>query len=328
MIIDEEMNAGTDRSLGESLAVFLARVLVPGWLLVGAILKLMDGSPSNLPVSLVKLCGGLGIDLMFVLQLTIAVELAVVGVMWLLPQLALPTGIAMLGTFLPVLVADVMMGASSCGCFGAVKVHPAVTLIVDLGFLVGLAFFGRRAPSLKITNVLPTKRVVAVGLWTVLSFVVGFGLTSNGTAVKTGVSVDRSTELPSEGYYIPQYQSWLGQAWSDVPISAWVRGDQADMTAGTGYVLFYRKDCEHCHELMEVYFSGDLLWPTTAVAVPERDGFPTEGLQPFACDGCSLAELPTGVDWFMATPVLVRLHEGVVECAAEVTAVNPVCIDW
>jgi hypothetical protein len=92
--------------------------------------------------------------------------------------------------------------------------------------------------------------------------------------------------------------------------------------------MFWRKDCEHCHELMEVWFQPEVPAPTLAVAVPERDGFPTVGVQPFACDGCALAELPDGVDWFLATPVLVRLRDGLVECAAEVTAGDPQCLEF
>jgi hypothetical protein len=79
---------------------------------------------------------------------------------------------------------------------------------------------------------------------------------------------------------------------------------------------------------MEVYFSGSLKRPTTAIAVPERDGFPTENLQPFGCPDCRVAELPAGVDWFFQTPVLVRLADGVVECAAEVEAKAPECLAW
>jgi hypothetical protein len=77
---------------------------------------------------------------------------------------------------------------------------------------------------------------------------------------------------------------------------------------------------------MEAYFVGELAVPTTAVAVPERGGFPTEGVRPFPCDQCSLAELPAGVDWFLKTPVLVRLEDGIVRCASEVTAESPTCL--
>ena len=82
------------------------------------------------------------------------------------------------------------------------------------------------------------------------------------------------------------------------------------------------------HEVMELFFFESVPAPTTAVAVPERDGFPTENLQPFACPACVLAELPAGIDWFLQTPVLVRLGDGVVECAAEVEASAPECLEW
>jgi hypothetical protein len=41
-----------------------------------------------------------------------------------------------------------------------------------------------------------------------------------------------------------------------------------------------------------------------------------------------VAELPAGIDWFLQTPVLVRLADGVVDCAAEVDADAPECISW
>ena len=100
-----------------------------------------------------------------------------------------------------------------------------------------------------------------------------------------------------------------------------------DLAEGSQYLLFYRKDCEHCHELMEIFFAEESPLPTTAVAVPERAGFPTVGIQPFVCAGCRLAELPAGIDWFLKTPVVVRLSDGVVECAAEVTADDPICLE-
>jgi hypothetical protein len=134
--------------------------------------------------------------------------------------------------------------------------------------------------------------------------------------------------LPTDGYYFPQYENWLGQPFSGIEIASWIRGLPEDLDAGQQYVIFYRKDCEHCHELLELYFSEDLPLPTTAIAVPERDGFPTENIQPFSCSECRVAELPAGIDWFMNTPVLVRLADGVVECAAEVEPVNPECIVW
>ena len=111
-------------------------------------------------------------------------------------------------------------------------------------------------------------------------------------------------------------------------MAAWTSNLPDDISFGLQYVIFYRKDCEHCHELMELHFSGSLEQPTTAIAVPERNGFPTENLQSFNCPECRLAELPPGIDWFLQTPVLVRLADGVVECVAEVEPTAPECLSW
>jgi hypothetical protein len=323
-----ESSVETTGSATALLAVILARVVVPLWLLVGAILKLVDASPTHLPAALIKWFGGLGIDLMFVLQFSIGAELTVVGVMWLLPRLARLAGVVMLGSFLPVLLGDVLMGASSCGCFGAVEVHPGITLALDLSFFLGLLLLGRRVPSLALSDVLPTSRVLMAGVWTVASFAIAFGLTGVFAEVEAAPVNERTGALPSEGYYLPQYEAWIGRPWREVPIAAWVQGAPDDLATGARYILFYRKDCEHCHELMEVFFSGPLTLPTTAVAVPEREGFPTEGVLPVPCSECSTAELPMGIDWFVQTPALVRLNGGVVECAAEVSAADPVCLEW
>ena len=125
---------------------------------------------------------------------------------------------------------------------------------------------------------------------------------------------------------MPQYQDWIGRPFHELDVASWTSNLPDDLDFGSQYVIFYRKDCEHCHELMALYFSGSLEQPTTAVAVPERYGFPTENLQPFDCPECRLAELPAGIDWFLQTPVLVRLADGVVECAAEVDATAPECL--
>lgn len=315
---------------GGALAVLLARVVVPLWLLTGAVLKLKDASPTHLPVPFIKWSGAAGIDLLFVLQFSIAAELTVVGVMWLLPRLARTVGLLVLGGFLPILLSDVLMGASSCGCFGSVQVHPGITLAMDLAFFLGLWWLGRDVPSLAMTSTLPTWRVVAAGLWTLASFALAFGLTVPAPAESrsvAGADGAHASNVPAEGFYLPAYDDWIGRPWSEVPISSWIEGAD-DLGSGPQYILFYRKDCEHCHELMEVFFAGSLPVPTTAVAVPEKGGFPAAGLMDFACDECRLAELPKGVDWFLQTPVLVRLSDGVVRCAAEVTAADPKCIDW
>jgi hypothetical protein len=327
-----EFDAST--SIAGTIAVAVARVVVPLWLATGAVLKLVELSPAHLPAAVIKWCGALGFDLMFVLRFSIAAELIFAGVMVLLRPLARWVGVAMLTAFVPVLIGDLALGASNCGCFGSVTVNPWVTLVTDVTFLFVLLVFGRSEPRLEITRQLPTSRVVIAGALVFVSVFAAFGLKApvNGAdaVVNTSHAATSGTApaLPAEGYYMPQYGDWIGRPFRQLDVASWADKLPDDIDLGSQYVIFYRKDCEHCHELMEVYFSGSLRSPTTAIAVPERDGFPTENLQPFACSDCRVAELPSGIDWFFQTPVLVRLKDGVVECAAEVDAKTPECLVW
>jgi len=319
------------KTLAGTTAVVIARVLVPLWLATGAVLKLVDLSPAHLPAAMIKWCGGLGIDLMFVLRFSIAFELIIAGVMVVLPPLARWVGVAMLAAFMPVLIGDIALGASSCGCFGAIKVSPWVTIVTDVTFLFGLLVLGRREPRLALTRSLPTSWVLIAGAWSLLSVVVAFGMAAPAATVAAdseAANGSAAPTLPADGYYMPQYQDWIGQDFRKLDIASWTLNLPDDIEMGPQYVIFFRKDCEHCHELMEVFFSGSLELATTAIAVPERDGFPTENVQPFVCTECRVAELPAGIDWFLQTPVLVRLRDGVVECAAEVEATAPECLDW
>jgi hypothetical protein len=162
--------------------------------------------------------------------------------------------------------------------------------------------------------------------------VLAFGLRAPvppAPAAEVGVATAESAaSLPADGYYLPDYQTWQGRPFTELDVAQWVLGLPGDIASGSQYVIFYRKDCEHCHELMELYFSASLARPTTAIAVPERAGFPTENVQPFPCVECRVAELPAGVDWFLQTPVLVRLNDGIVECVSEVEPEAPECLEF
>jgi hypothetical protein len=302
---------------GGALAVTLARVVVPLWLLAGAVLKLVDASPSHLPVALIRWMGALGVDLGFVLRFSIAVELVVVGVMWLLPRLARPIGIAMLVSFLPVLIGDVALGASSCGCFGPVRVHPGVTLAMDLGFLLGLWLLGRRVERLATPVAAHPQRGGGR---------CGSGELPSPSAPPRGSQRRQRASGPAArgaaGGGLPAaYADWIGTV---VEPDRMDRRRAAQPRRRPRLVLFYRR-IEHCHALME-RTCGPLAVPTTAVAARAR-GVPDGQRQPFPCDQCSKAELPAGVDWFLQTPVLVRLEDGVVRCAAEVSPEAPACLE-
>ena len=58
--------------------------------------------------------------------------------------------------------------------------------------------------------------------------------------------------------YIRDYADTSDIIGALTPIASWITGLPEDLDAGQQYVMFYRLDCEHCHELVEVYFAGEL----------------------------------------------------------------------
>ena len=315
-------------------AVAVTRGVVPAWILTGAVFKLIGNSPASLPAVVVRWIGGLGVNLGFTLHAAVAVELTAAGIIWLVPRLARPVALAMLGLFAPVLIGDVVTGAASCGCFGSVQVHPLITLLVDGILLAGVLASSRWAESLRWSPQLPSRQVVVALLWTLAAFIVSFGYPFHRAAERTAnvgptpAAVQDGAGQPAPpGYYLPRYASWVGRPWNEVDLATWIHPRIVIEKTGTQYVILYRKDCEHCHHLLQRYFSGPLSAPTTVVAVPEKSGFPTQGVLPMPCTQCAQAQLPAGCDWFFATPVLIRLRDGVVECAAEVDPDAPECLE-
>ena len=309
-----------------ALSVVLVRIVVPVWILVGALFKLVEGSPASLPEALVRTLGKTGLNLAFLLHFAVGVELAAVGLIWLVPRLARPVALLMLAVFAAVLLGDLIVGAGSCGCFGSVKVNPVVTLFVDGGLLLGIILLGSRAPTLRLTRELPTKQVVLGVIWIAAAFGLAFGYPFHPAAPVPGASTAASNAVEPPAYYVPDYDSWIGKEWSRIDLARWVRGS-APIGTGREYVILYRKDCDHCHHLFQRYFRGRLKFPTLVVAIPNKDGFPTSGTLPMPCTECRQAELPSGCDWFFKTPVLIRLEDGVVRCAEEADPEKPGCLE-
>jgi hypothetical protein len=315
--------------------MLLTRFIVPAWILAGAVSKLLENSPAKLPVALIKVSGALGIDLGYLFHMAVGVELAAVGVMIVAPSLSPLIAAGLLLLFFPILVGDLFLGASSCGCFGSVQVHPDITLSVEAALLVAVFVAAHFVRWRWLPGRIDGWRVVVALAWTVTAFAVAFGYplaqaradSPPATAPGATPAAPSPAGAPAvPAYYLPDYGSWMGKPWKDLDLARWVKG-RVSTGPGVRYVILYRKDCEHCHELLATKFAGELPYPTTVIAVPEKAGFPQDVL-PMPCTQCSQAELPSGCDWFFKTPVVIRLEDGIVSCAQEVDPEAPACIDW
>ncbi len=104
----------------------MSRVIVPGWVLTGAVFKLVEASPLTLPPkTILLLADRAGIDLYILLAVLVGLEIMAVAAMFMVPRYARPVGILMLSVFCLVLIGEMVQGnITSCGCFGAKSPPP------------------------------------------------------------------------------------------------------------------------------------------------------------------------------------------------------------
>ena len=176
-------------SLRSAIGTALIRVIVPLWLVAGALFKLSDLNPNVLPapvkdvvfatedwVSLSR-----GDWLIYSMQAMVAVELVLVGMMILVPKLARPAAIFILTLFCLVLAFELANELQSskfkkegfaallkpCGCFGAWSPPTIVTFMIDASLLVGCLV----CPQSPKARAFPSARTATVAL--VLSLILG-----------------------------------------------------------------------------------------------------------------------------------------------------------
>ncbi|MFO0963309.1 MAG: hypothetical protein U0625_10460 [Phycisphaerales bacterium] len=111
-------------------------------------------------------------------------------------------------------------------------------------------------------------------------------------------------------WYAPEFEKWIGQRLDAQEFALLItRPLPLNPNEGLLHIVFIREDCEHCHQLLNQYFSGTLAVPTLAVVVPDATGEPLEN----PCTECKKATLPAGgITWVLSTPVLLTVENGIV----------------
>lgn len=116
-------------------------------------------------------------------------------------------------------------------------------------------------------------------------------------------------------FYIAEYKDSVGKPFAANPFSRLIAGEiPPDFLTGRWIVIFYREDCEHCHDILMSYFTGKLPVRTLAVAIPDTD---PAGHLDNPCEECVKRSLVKGPNFVIGTPVIVAIQDGVVECVVE-----------
>jgi hypothetical protein len=216
------------------------------------------------------------------------------------------TTLAVFIVFFCVSLFKALAGETNCGCFGPVHFSPRYTAALDFAVMLSLGFWrpmrnAARTPLLRVAAILVLLLIVGVPGGIILA------------ASKPG-NVGPEYEInANQAVVLLEPEKWVGRR---CPILKYTDiGDE--LSHGSWLVVLYHHDCPRCRELVPEYegraaaSAADPTAPKTAfVAVPPHGDL----LWQFDPDSpCRLGRLKDTKTWFVTTPAVLRLQDGVVQ---------------
>lgn len=143
------------------LGFVITRLAVPAWITAGALTKLVENDPRNLPKPIfdlvLSLDGTFGLQgvawMDFALRSICGAEFVIAGMILCMPRIARPLATAMLALFCVILLWLIGTGwakdgfeavlKGSCGCFGKSGMNPLYMLLIDGTLLAGVMLTGK-----------------------------------------------------------------------------------------------------------------------------------------------------------------------------------------
>jgi len=206
---------------------------------------------------------------------------------WLLcgvaPVMARRAAMALLGAFVAMSAWRLLHGQVECGCFGGLRVHPALTLSFDVTALSLIYWLGRAAPLDSAPARRSRMRLARIPGAVVVSVLVPAAV----------LSAAHVRELRSDHVVLLDPQSWQGKPF---PLLDFVDGPaRADLLSGERTVVLFNRQCDTCREyLARLSLKRGAGRQAAAVRVMDI-----------------AAASPTGPDGFVTAFHEIRLRQGV-----------------
>jgi hypothetical protein len=196
-------------------------------------------------------------------------------------------------------------GYESCGCFGAVKVYPLWTLILDVvvASVAAIASWHTPANSDGTASVRRAFLVYALLGIASVAWIAGRGpiKATEGFGVQQG------------GLVLLEPETWLGKA---IPVAEHLVPRQ-ELASGSWILLFFHHDCPDCQAALPKYEAlAQRLEGEKDVRRVLLVEVPPYGADAWQGEHAAMARLPDGVDWFVEAPVEVRIDVGLVTNAS------------
>ena len=205
-------------------------------------------------------------------------------------------------------------GEASCGCFGQVHVHPAVTSSMDVAFAVALWIFRpqlRQGTGGAADGILRSERSPSGLRWAV--YLCALLTLTIWMASEAGALGRRGRA--NAGVRVVDPATWMGKRF---PLSGDLRplaSEKVDIGSGQWVLAFFHRDCGKCREVLsalarssgESSRNGEVTRYLT-IEVPRYAGERAEQGRPGLA--CEQAQLDSDVEWFVQTPLVVWLSDG------------------
>lgn len=238
-------------------------------------------------------------------------------ILGLWPAMMTRISIALFTTFACVSLIKAIGGTKSCGCFGALRISPWYTAMLDMSAFAALIVF---KPTRLTATAVPPRHISrrAFGTLVLLACIVTAAV---GIVRRSAALAPRSEARNGRDAF--------GQPGSPVVLepSSWLRKvfllgthieTGAKLGEGRWIVLLVHHDCGDCTVAVSKYAALAGRVSGTRLAIVEMPPYAEagEGFPPSSAVSLN-SRLDNTRDWFAMTPVAVLLHNGVVQAVAD-----------
>jgi hypothetical protein len=197
-------------------------------------------------------------------------------------------------------------GRTSCGCFGPIYVNPWWTFGLDVAVTLGL-----------LSSVLTESQVInqadvnlarpttfAPSLRIAIALISGFAVVSMAIVVRY---TDQQTVFAhghptsANGAVVLSPEQWIG---AELPIADLI---DVDLSRGEWVVLLHRHDCPACQEKVPKYEQRATAGERVALIEVPPYGDVSRQIK-----ACHYGRLRADHNWFVETPIEIRLRDGIV----------------
>jgi hypothetical protein len=233
--------------------------------------------------------------------------------LWLMSGLLSPfarwTALGVFMAFFFVSISKALAGETNCGCFGPVSVNPRYTAGLDFGVILCLYLWHPIRTAGNAARRTPLFRSTAIFVLLLLVGVLGGVIM--GASRPGDIGTNNEIDV-NQAVVLLEPEKWVGRR---CPILKYIDIGN-ELSHGSWLVVLYHHDCPRCREVVPEYeakaraVAADPTAPKTAFLAVPPHGDPLWQFDPGSC--CQQGRLNDSKNWFVTTPAVLRLKDGVV----------------